>query len=87
MSKFVKLWMPAPVFGVMRKPEDGVRHLPDDEANRLITGAFGEDVTGDFSAEQRASAPVESPPPGYRAAQPEPPKPAPVKRASKKAKS
>src|SRR4051812_16664863 len=60
MSKFVKLWVPAIVNGAMRQPSEGVLHLEDDEADRLIEAAAGEDVTADFTAEQRKEQPIES---------------------------
>jgi hypothetical protein len=60
MSKFIKLWTSAIVNGRLRHPSEGVLHLEDDEADRLIENAAGEDVTGDFSTQQRKEAPVES---------------------------
>jgi hypothetical protein len=60
MSKMIKLWTSAQVNGLLRHPHEGVLHLEDDEANRLIEDAAGEDVTSDFSAAQLKDVPVES---------------------------
>jgi hypothetical protein len=60
MSKFVQLLTPAYVNGRMRHPHEGVLHLENDEADRLIETEAGKDVTADFSAEQRKETPVEA---------------------------
>lgn len=58
--KFVKLLGHAYVNGLLRSPADGVLHLEDDEAKRVIEAELAEDVTSDFSAADRKSVPVES---------------------------
>ena len=58
MSKFIKLLTSAYVNGAMRHPHEGVLHLTDEEAQRLLDDKAGEDVTGDFTAEERKEAPV-----------------------------
>lgn len=60
MSKFIKLLGPAHVNGRLRSPAEGVLHLEDGEAQRLLTDKLGEDVTADFSADDRKSIPVEA---------------------------
>lgn len=60
MSKFIKLLTPAIVNGRLRYPAEGVLHLEDDEAQRLLDDKAGLDVTKDFSAEERKETPVES---------------------------
>ncbi|MBB4837290.1 hypothetical protein HNP52_000341 [Sphingomonas kyeonggiensis] len=60
MSKIVMLTVAAAyVNGVMRHPHEGPRHLEDGEADRLINGKEADDVTSDFTAEQRKAMPVE----------------------------
>jgi hypothetical protein len=60
MSKMIKLWTSATVNGRLRHPHEGVLHLEDGEAKRLVESAAGEDVTDDFTAEQLKNTPVES---------------------------
>jgi hypothetical protein len=60
MSKFIQLLRSAYVNGVMRHPQEGVLHLEDDEAKRLLDHEAAQDVTSDFSAEQKKSAPIEA---------------------------
>jgi hypothetical protein len=60
MSKFVKIWLSAQVNGRLRHPSEGVLHLENEEADRLIREGSGEDVTEDFTAEQLKTTPVES---------------------------
>ncbi|MFS0737548.1 hypothetical protein ABC347_10905 [Sphingomonas sp. 1P06PA] len=57
--KFVKLLTHAIVGGTMRSPAEGVLHLNDDEAKRLIDENAGEDVSDDFTAKQARETPVE----------------------------
>ena len=64
MSKFVKLLTSAYVNGLLRHPHEGVLHLEDAEADRLVESEAAEEVTDDFSAAQRKETPVE----GLRAA-------------------
>lgn len=64
MSKFIKLLTSAYVNGRMRHADEGVLHLEDDEAQRLLDNESGQDVTADFSADDRKNTPVE----GLRAA-------------------
>ncbi len=58
--KFMKLLTSAYVGGVLRHPHEGVIHVQDDEAKKLIADKVAEDVTSDFSAEQRKSLPAET---------------------------
>jgi len=51
--KFVKLLTSAYVNGVVRRPDEGVLCIADDEAARLLENQAAIDVTDDFSAEQR----------------------------------
>lgn len=60
MSKFVKLLAAAYVNGVLRNPHEGVLHLEDAEADRLIEVEAAVDVTKDFSADDRNDVPVEN---------------------------
>jgi len=58
--KFVKLLTHAYVNGTLRSPAEGVLHLEDDEADRLIENEAGEDVSDDFTAKQDKETPAES---------------------------
>ncbi|MFZ3484270.1 hypothetical protein [Sphingomonas sp. 3-13AW] len=58
--KFVKLLTAAHVAGVLRHPHEGVLHVDDAEAERLVESKVGEDVTADFTAKQNRDAPVEA---------------------------
>jgi hypothetical protein len=58
MSKFIKLLTSAYVNGAMRHPHEGVLHLTDKEAQRLLDDKAGEDVTDDFTADDRQEVPV-----------------------------
>ncbi len=58
--KFIALLTAAIVGGRLRHPHEGVLHLEDDEAQRLIDEASGKDVSADFTAEQKKGVPVES---------------------------
>lgn len=60
MSKFIKLLTSAYVNGRPRRPDEGVLHLEDAEADRLLADGSGEDVTKDFSADERKAVPVQS---------------------------
>lgn len=57
--KFIKLLTSAYVNGQLRHPHEGVLHLEDDAARRLLDNQSGEDVTGDFTAEENETVPVE----------------------------
>jgi hypothetical protein len=59
MSKFIQLTTSAYVNGRMRHPNEGVLHLEDDEANRLLDNNSGTDVTPDFSSDDRKDVPIE----------------------------
>jgi hypothetical protein len=58
--KFVKLLIAAHVAGVLRHPHEGVLHVDDAEAERLVESEVGEDVTADFTAKQNRDTPVEA---------------------------
>ena len=60
--KFVKLLTSAHIAGVLRHPHEGVLHVTDDDATRLVNDRVGEDVTADFTARQNKDAPVENAP-------------------------
>lgn len=60
MSKFIKLLTSAHVNGLLRHPHGGVIHLDDVEAKRLIDNEAADDVTKDFSADDRKDVPVEN---------------------------
>ena len=59
MSKLVKLLASAYVNGALRHPHEGVLHLEDAEADRLLGNEAAEEVTEDFTKEQRKDLPVE----------------------------
>ena len=54
--KWIKLLTAARVNGALRHPHEGVLHLDDAEAQRLLDEKAGEDVSADFAD---ADAPVE----------------------------
>lgn len=56
--KWIKLLTAAHVGGQLRHPHEGVLHLDDAEADRLIEGGVGEDVSADFA--DAKAAPVET---------------------------
>lgn len=58
--KFIKLTTAAHVNGVLRHPHEGVLHVTDEEAKRVIENDAALDVTDDFSDLQDAQAPAES---------------------------
>jgi hypothetical protein len=58
--KFVKLLTAAHVGGTLRHPNEGVLHIEDDEARRLIDNEAAEDVSGDFTAKQDRETPTEA---------------------------
>ncbi|ASY44989.1 hypothetical protein CJD35_11465 [Sphingobium xenophagum] len=58
--KFIKLATAAHVNGVLRHPHEGVLHVTDEEAKRVIENDAALDVTDDFSDLQDAQAPAES---------------------------
>lgn len=62
--KYMKLLVAAYVGGVLRHPHEGVLHVQDADADRLIEGEMAEDVSADFDkldtgddAEETVSAP------------------------------
>ena len=57
--KFIKLLTSAYVGGSLRHPHEGVLHVEDGEADRLIGENAAEDVTSDFSAKENKETPVE----------------------------
>lgn len=57
--KFIKLLTSAYVGGALRHPHEGVLHVEDGEAERLVGDNVAEDVTSDFSAKENKEAPVE----------------------------
>jgi hypothetical protein len=59
MSKFIKLLTSAYVNGDLRHPHEGVLHLDDGEAQRLLDNQAAEDVTADFTAADRKDVPIE----------------------------
>lgn len=59
-TKLIKLTTSATVSGRLRHPDEGVLHLTNDDAQRLLDDKAGEDVTADFTAEQRKQIPVEA---------------------------
>jgi hypothetical protein len=56
--KWIKLLTAARVNGTLRHPYEGVLHLEDAEAQRLLDEKVGEDVSDDF-ADTDADAPAE----------------------------
>ncbi|WP_188064746.1 hypothetical protein [Sphingobium sp. KCTC 72723] len=58
--KFIKLITSAHVNGVLRHPHEGVLHVTNDEADRVIENDGAIDVSDDFSDQQDAEAPAES---------------------------
>lgn len=54
--KWIKLLVSAHVAGLLRHPHEGVVHLDDAEADRLIDGGVGEDVSADFADAEAAPA-------------------------------
>lgn len=58
--KFIKLTTAAHVNGVLRHPHEGVLHVTDEEAKRVIENDAAIDVSDDFSDQQDAEAPAES---------------------------
>lgn len=57
--KFIKLLTSAYVGGALRHPHEGVLHVEDGEAERLVADNAAEDVTTDFSAKENKDTPVE----------------------------
>jgi hypothetical protein len=58
--KFVKLLIAAHVAGVLRHPHEGVLHVEDDQAERLLADKAAEDVTDDFTAKQNKETGVDA---------------------------
>lgn len=59
MTKFITLLTAAHVGGLLRHPHEGVLHVADDEADRLIADQVATDVSADFTAKQDAQTPVD----------------------------
>lgn len=57
--KFIALLTAAYVNGRLRHPHEGVLHLEDDEAQRLVDNEAGKDVSDDFTAAEDRKVPVE----------------------------
>jgi hypothetical protein len=57
--KFLKLFSPAHIAGLLRHPHEGVRHVSDDDAARLLAERVAEDVSADFATLDDHSIPVE----------------------------
>ncbi|MGW8141873.1 hypothetical protein BRX36_21670 [Sphingomonas sp. S-NIH.Pt1_0416] len=57
--KFVKLLTAAHVAGVLRHPHEGVLHVSDDDAARLIGDQVAKDVSADFADRDTAELPAE----------------------------
>ncbi|WP_145201383.1 hypothetical protein [Sphingobium sp. B2] len=58
--KFIKLTTAAHVNGVLRHPHEGVLHVSNEEAERVIENGGAIDVSDDFSDQQDEEAPAES---------------------------
>ena len=58
--KFVKLLTAAYVGGSLRHPHEGVLHVEDAEATKLVEDQVAEDVTSDFSSAQVKGMPAET---------------------------
>lgn len=58
--KFVSLLTAAYVGGNLRHPHEGVLHVEDAEAEKLVKDGAATDVTDDFTAKQAKEAPVET---------------------------
>lgn len=57
--KFVSLLTAAHVAGQLRHPHEGVLHVEDDAAARLIADNAAVDVTDDFTAKANKTVPVD----------------------------
>jgi len=57
--KFVKLLTAAHVAGVLRHPHEGVLHVSDSDAARLIGDEAADDVSADFADAETDSLPPE----------------------------
>lgn len=58
MSKVIKLLTAAWAAGRTRNPDEGLLHLEDKEAQRLLDDEAGVDVTKDFTAAELKDWPV-----------------------------
>jgi len=58
--KFVTLLTAAYVGGSLRHPHEGVLHVEDAEADKLVDDGVATDVTDDFSAKQAKELPAET---------------------------
>lgn len=59
MAKFLKLLTSAYVAGTLRHPHEGVLHVEDNEAARLLGEKAAEDVTSDFPEEANDKTPID----------------------------
>ena len=58
--KFLSLLTAAYVGGSLRHPHEGVLHVSDAEADKLVLDGVATDVSADFTAEQAGESPVET---------------------------
>ena len=58
--KFIKLLTAAYVGGVLRHPHEGVLHVTNEDAKRVLDNKAAEDVSADFSAEDSDEAPTDT---------------------------
>ncbi len=58
--KFLSLLTSAYVGGSLRHPHEGVLHVDDAEAEKLVADGVATDVSDDFTAKQDEAAPVET---------------------------
>ncbi|KQN91557.1 hypothetical protein ASE90_01760 [Sphingomonas sp. Leaf67] len=71
--KFVSLLTAAHVAGQLRHPHEGVLHVEDDAAARLIADNAAVDVTEDFTAKANKTVPVDKIESGDAASEAAPP--------------
>jgi hypothetical protein len=58
--KFIKLLTSAYVGGGLRHPDEGVLHVSDEDAKRILAEEAGVDVTADFTDEQNEETATEA---------------------------
>ncbi len=58
--KFLSLLTSAYVGGSLRHPHEGVLHVDDNEADKLVADGVATDVSDDFTAKQDKAAPIET---------------------------
>jgi hypothetical protein len=68
--KFISLLTAAHVAGQLRHPHEGVLHVEDDAAARLIADKAAVDVTDDFTAKANKTVPVDKIESGDAASEP-----------------